>query len=130
MSEWSVRRAKKQHRCNFCNEPIAEGTQYAHCRLTPWDHPDNDGFFTWRAHPFCREMWVQHIGAECEWEWGDDPWQFKDDCEQCAPDRQDEYPWDRDCSRCDGTGMDDEGVPGECYTCKGTGSAYRRARAA
>lgn len=46
MSQWKIRTAKKLHRCSFCYEPIAPGSQYAHIRLTPWDHPDNECFFT------------------------------------------------------------------------------------
>jgi hypothetical protein len=125
---WSTRVAKKAHRCEFCAEQIAPGQRYAHIRLTPWDHADNDGFFTWRTHEFCREMWDEHIGEDSDWTWYAESHEFRDDCEKYAPERCAEYPWDRDCGECDGTGLNDEGVP-PCYACAGTGSAYKRHRA-
>lgn len=50
--------ARKHHRCQLCFEPIGPGTRYIYQRLTPWDHPDNEGFSTFRAHQECYRIWA------------------------------------------------------------------------
>lgn len=92
MGEWTKRLARKGHRCDFCGEAIATGDEYFRVRLTPWDHPDNEGFFTWRAHPFCHELWMA-AGPDWGWEWGDDPAAWRDAAKDYFPDRVAEYPF-------------------------------------
>lgn len=52
--------ARKDHRCSFCGLTIERGTEY-HCHKgTPWEHQDNDTFFTIKAHTDCWALWVKY----------------------------------------------------------------------
>lgn len=76
---WRV--ARKPHRCTHCNRTIRVGESYAFKRITPWDHPDNEAFFTYRAHERCEAYWNE-IGYEYEWQFRDDPEEFRRECWQ------------------------------------------------
>ena len=52
-----LRVARKPHYCTLCGELISAGEHYVYQRITPWDHPDNDGFFSYRAHEECDRFW-------------------------------------------------------------------------
>jgi hypothetical protein len=74
----TVRAARKEHVCTFCNAPVRMGESYIRIRLTPWDHELNESFFTWKAHPYCYEAWHE-IGEAWNWEWDDYAWmEFRD----------------------------------------------------
>ena len=73
----AIRTARKDHRCLLCEEIIPKGTKYGHQRITPWDHPDNECFFTYRAHTECDELWGK-VGREWDWEFPDDPGLWKE----------------------------------------------------
>ena len=60
--------ARKDYRCDFCGEAIPKASEYFTQRITPWDHPDNEGFFTHRAHARCEEVW-NLVGTSYDWEW-------------------------------------------------------------
>lgn len=61
------RKARKEHRCTLCGEPIVSGTDYVYDRITPWDHEENDTFMNYRAHPLCHDLWID-IGDGWDWE--------------------------------------------------------------
>lgn len=58
--------ARKDHYCSLCGEVIPAKTKYAYKRITPWDHADNETFFTYKAHELCDEVW-QKIGDRYAW---------------------------------------------------------------
>jgi len=60
-------KARKDHRCSFCCEMITKGTRYICQRVTPWDHADNECFFTIKAHVECDSIW-QQVGSEFDWQ--------------------------------------------------------------
>lgn len=92
MGEWRQRRAQKSHQCTFCGEMIEPGDNYKSARMTPWDHAVNDRFFTWRAHPFCLEVWNE-VAPDWDYEWAEDTSEFEWAAEVCFPERAAEYPW-------------------------------------
>ena len=53
------RKARKEHRCTLCFEPIAKGTEYLYERVTPWLHPDNDGFSDYKVHKKCDKIFMK-----------------------------------------------------------------------
>lgn len=57
MTTYETRKARKEHICTLCNFPIRMGERYEFRRITPWDHPDNDGFFSYHAHCQCDHAW-------------------------------------------------------------------------
>lgn len=60
--------ARKQHTCTLCGLPINPSTEYVYRRVIPWDHPENEGFATYRAHPRCDEVWSR-VGMDYDWTW-------------------------------------------------------------
>lgn len=64
------RRAVKTHRCSLCWRLIAPteltGERYWDERLTPWDHPDNDGYGQFKAHGLCLSA-LYAIEADDSW---------------------------------------------------------------
>lgn len=64
--------AHKDHTCNLCGKPIPKGEEYVNRRITPWDHPDNEGFATFRTHVACDAVW-RKVGAKQEWLFPIDP---------------------------------------------------------
>ncbi|MCE7875700.1 hypothetical protein DYH09_35770 [bacterium CPR1] len=48
-------RARRVYACGACGWPIYLGEFYRSVTTTPWDHPDNDGFFRWKFCRFCDE---------------------------------------------------------------------------
>lgn len=63
--------ARKNHRCTFCRNRIYAGLRYWYEKVTPWDHPDNDGYFVMKAHVRCIKTW-HVVGSECDWTFPDD----------------------------------------------------------
>jgi hypothetical protein len=53
------RTARKRHKCTLCGEPITPGSTYIFERITPWDHSDNDSYFSYKAHHICNEVWLE-----------------------------------------------------------------------
>ena len=54
----TIKKARKTHKCLFCGQFINKGEKYAHMQITPWSHPDNEGFEVWRSHERCeKEVW-------------------------------------------------------------------------
>ena len=49
----STRRARRDHTCDACASLIRAGETYRPLVCRPWDHPDNDGFHTYRMHEDC-----------------------------------------------------------------------------
>lgn len=58
--------ARKDHECTLCAYTIPKGARYRYEKLTPWDHPDNDGYFTYKGHYVCERAW-RDIGREWDW---------------------------------------------------------------
>lgn len=58
-----IKAAKKQHRCDWCNEPIDVGQPYVRQRSV-----DGRDVYTWRAHPECYEAagTLDNGDRECE----------------------------------------------------------------
>lgn len=53
--------ARKRHQCNgLCGAPIEQGERYWSERIGPIDHSDNDSFWTWKAHEFCKRLFDVH----------------------------------------------------------------------
>jgi hypothetical protein len=92
MTEWITRTARKNHICSFCGNIIPANSYYKFVRLTPWDHPDNEIFFSWKVHPFCLEVW-NNIGPVWGYEWCDDYGEFIRVAKYIFPNRIKEYPW-------------------------------------
>jgi len=65
------RTARVEHLCTHCNLPIPVGVKYWCERVTPWDHPENERYFSYKAHAKCRELWNE-IGGDYDWEFFDD----------------------------------------------------------
>lgn len=63
--------ARKEHTCTLCQDVIHIGERYIKQRITPCDHPDNEGFFTYRAHEACHRVWVR-VGDQYDWRFPDD----------------------------------------------------------
>ena len=57
MSDPVRRRARKDHTCTLCGRVIRRGRRYVYEKITPWDHPDNDGYFTVKIHLGCNRAW-------------------------------------------------------------------------
>lgn len=49
--------ARKPHVCTLCDLTIPPGADYIYERITPWDHPDNERYFTFKAHRVCERAW-------------------------------------------------------------------------
>ena len=48
--------------CTHCERQIEVGEAYYWTRITPWDHVENDGFFTVREHVECARFWDDSAG--------------------------------------------------------------------
>lgn len=56
-SEWRKQtKARKSHQCEICRETIYPGEIYVRYDCTPWGHPDNEGYHTYRCCRFCDHM--------------------------------------------------------------------------
>lgn len=64
-------KARREHQCELCKLPIKKGESYYKERITPWDHPDNEGYFTFKAHDKCSDVWFA-IGDDYDWRYPDD----------------------------------------------------------
>lgn len=67
-----IRVARVPHVCTHCAGIIEAGIRYAHDRMTPWDHPPSEGFFSYRAHLRCDRLW-NDVGCDNGWELFEDP---------------------------------------------------------
>ena len=71
--------ARKQHYCCCCNKLIIVGESYVKETFTPWSAPDNEGFYTYKAHVEChyvfRGAWAEGVpygeGIPVPVEWGE-----------------------------------------------------------
>lgn len=97
-------RARKQHWCQLCADPIPAGSDYARHVLRPSEYVDSDGrWHTYRAHPLCHRLYL-------EWEWFDgaeptpDPTDFRHEVlrEPCNGDHCDSERCARPLAECDG----------------------------
>lgn len=88
-----ARLARREHHCDLCDRSIPSGHRYVDERLTPWDHPDNERFTTFRAHVRCRDAWSS-MWAWHEGEISTDHHEFRTEVlgEDADPD-QDPGPW-------------------------------------
>jgi hypothetical protein len=63
--------ARKDHTCALCFEVIPSGTQYYSQEVTPWEHHDNERFYTFKAHMECYNLWTDcgndNIDHEFTW---------------------------------------------------------------
>ena len=64
-AKWT--KARKAHVCDLCFEKIEKGENYHRQDIMPWDHPDNECFFTFKAHVKCYEIWLV-VGADYYWD--------------------------------------------------------------
>lgn len=64
-------KARKEHRCDFCRKPIAAGEEYIRREITPWDHSDNETFFTHKSHVVCNDVWYK-FGERYDWVYPED----------------------------------------------------------
>ena len=71
-------KAQKQHYCDLCYEPIIIGEQYIYRTITPWDHPDNETFGTFKAHDSCENLWSNGIGRELDWTFPTDRYEWRE----------------------------------------------------
>lgn len=85
------RRARKAHECRFCGGTIEAGELYGFYQGSPWSHPDNDGFFSWKGHLTpCWKAWHE-IAADCDGYLPDGPYEWRDQYldggsfEDCSP---------------------------------------------
>lgn len=46
-------KARKDYRCDLCDDPISAGSDYEHYVATPWDRFGNDSFYTFHYHLAC-----------------------------------------------------------------------------
>ncbi len=60
-------KSRKEHICTLCHKTIPKGARYIYATITPWDHPDNDTFGTYKAHGHCDELWLSGIGKKMDW---------------------------------------------------------------
>lgn len=70
---------RKPYECWFCESTIKAGERSWYERVTPWDHPDNEYYFTLRAHAECEAAWQWAIAGPdpyCYWEDGCHPSDF------------------------------------------------------
>ena len=59
-------KARKNHICTLCHETIEAGTTYIYRTITPWCHPDNESFGSYKAHHDCHVIWGK-VGDEFDW---------------------------------------------------------------
>lgn len=56
-SDWRKQtKARKTHQCEICRNQILPGEVYIRYDCTPWGHPDNEGYHTYRCCRFCDHM--------------------------------------------------------------------------
>lgn len=59
--------ARKRHSCSLCHETIEPTSKYQYERITPWDHPDNESYFDYKAHLNCHKLWMEDGGEWFDW---------------------------------------------------------------
>ncbi len=64
--EATIRTARKDHKCTLCFQTIPKGSEYKYAPVRPWDHPDNEGFSSFKAHLECNKLWAI-VGDSCDW---------------------------------------------------------------
>jgi rubredoxin len=60
-------KARRSHQCSLCGYTIPAGEEYFFDRYGPMHHPENEGFFSVRAHVGCMSMW-RVIGNDFDWQ--------------------------------------------------------------
>lgn len=63
-----MRKARKDHICTLCALKIESGTEYVYQRITPWDHPENESYGDYKAHPECDKFWSSEYGRKVDYE--------------------------------------------------------------
>ncbi len=58
--------ARKQHKCDLCRREIVQGEDYFRQEVKPWDHEDNDCFFSFKAHRECEEVYSDQYREDHE----------------------------------------------------------------
>lgn len=60
-----MRVSVKKHQCTLCARVIPVGEEYINQKIKPWDHPDNDGYSTLKAHTYpCYEALLNSADAD------------------------------------------------------------------
>lgn len=52
---WNIRKAIKEHKCDYCQLPITKGIKYINQGI------ENDGLYTWKCHIDCHEL-IEELG--------------------------------------------------------------------
>lgn len=66
--------ARREHGCMLCPWPILQGQRYWSEKITPWDHPDNESYSAFKAHPLCHDWWLAGHGWSHDGEFYDGQW--------------------------------------------------------
>lgn len=66
MSNKETRKANKNHICKFCDDSILKGEVYINISITPWCHPNNEGFSSWKIHTDCYRAGLEFYQDETE----------------------------------------------------------------
>lgn len=106
--------ARREHKCTFCRFPIPVGETYHYQRLGPPHHPDNEGWFTVKAHLDCWAAW-NLMGNDYDWIFPEDQLEFLFSAQS--------YGFVQDCGTCLASGSVDE-TTGDPVRCRG---GYTRA---
>ena len=75
-SPYILRQARKQHICKLCDQPIGKGEHYYFACLGPVHHPENDHFFSYRAHEECHRYWWDVVDPD-DGLLSEDAWDFR-----------------------------------------------------
>jgi hypothetical protein len=71
------RTAAKAHSCQFCGGRIEPGEKYGFYQGTPWSHPDNDTYFSWKGHlEPCWKAW-DYISQDVDGYLPGDPYEWR-----------------------------------------------------
>lgn len=70
-------KARKDHKCCLCHQPIAKGSEYVRQELTPWSGNDNEVFWTYKAHADCDRIF-KTVAQDFEWQIPYDDGEWRD----------------------------------------------------
>ena len=71
-------KARKQHECTLCHRTILAGENYIRETITPWSHPDNESFGTYKAHGLCDAEWMGGLGESLDWIFPADKYEWRE----------------------------------------------------